>query len=799
MKKLVSGFVAYPSQPASIPETIKRAMNKINEAQDCNIKTWQECAISGKLILDVICREIDKTELFIADITGTNPNVLFELGYAIAKQKRVWLLFDPSFSESKNIYEQLRFLTTVGYASYLNSNDIVQKFYGERPWLDLKDTIFTKSIAPALQEHEESRLLYLKSQHETEASIQLSRLVSSFNLPTILSDPKESSVQSLIWYVTKIWHAPGIIAHFSGEKRHGSRVHNSRYAFISGLAHGLQKPLLMLAETDYSIPIDYSDILLHYKTSSECAKFAQIWLEKISLKYAKKQKESREYAKKVALSADLRSFSLGEYIAENEEEILNEYFIETEPFLRVIERQYSIVVGRKGTGKTANLFMAKRRLSEDKRNMVCVIKPDGYDIQGVVRLGKAIKEKDKKGYLSETLWKFLIFSEIARTAYEEIKQLPYVDEKGPEGKLKELMEKQGSILLDDFPVRLERCVSNLSSDAMRKSLYDFRIAISEILHKNILHTLRNHLGDLLTKRKRVIILIDNLDKAWDRGDDLEHLSDFLFGLLSVAKSIPKEFAKHDYWRKPVNVSITIFLRSDIFEGVMKNAREPDKIPHDKLLWDDPIVLMRIIDERLAANREVLDPALLWGEVFCQTVKKESSKKYILDMILPRPRDLVYFTKAALSIAVNRGHSRVEEADILEAEKLYSQFAFEVIQVENGISLPELEKILFEFVGGSSILYKNEILKILSKSGIDKNLYDYALGHLIALSFLGVEIKLNEFRFCTSADEIQKIERLSERFVTNKKKGQRYQIHKAFHAYLEVINYVDGKMQLGFNL
>ena len=43
MKKLVSGFVAYPSQPASIPETIKRAMNKITEKEfDIEIKNILE-------------------------------------------------------------------------------------------------------------------------------------------------------------------------------------------------------------------------------------------------------------------------------------------------------------------------------------------------------------------------------------------------------------------------------------------------------------------------------------------------------------------------------------------------------------------------------------------------------------------------------------------------------------------------------------------------------------------------------------------------------------------------------------
>ena len=138
MKKTISGFFAYPSKPASIPETIKRAVNEINKAQDCHIKTWQECAITGKFIIDVICREIDNVDLFIADLTWANPNVLFELGYAIGTRKRVWLLLDSSFTESKNLFDQLRILTTVGYAPYSNSNDIARQFYNEHPWLDLE-------------------------------------------------------------------------------------------------------------------------------------------------------------------------------------------------------------------------------------------------------------------------------------------------------------------------------------------------------------------------------------------------------------------------------------------------------------------------------------------------------------------------------------------------------------------------------------------------------------------------------------------------------------------------------------
>ncbi len=398
MSNSICGFFAYPSQPASIPEIVKRAVDKINKSQECHIKTWQECAISGKVIIDVICREIDDADLFIADLTGAIPNVLFELGYAIGKQKRVWLLLDTSIEESKTLFEQLRILTTVGYSPYLNAQNILDEFYKQQPWTDLQDTIFARSIEPALGRREGMRLLYLKNQHETEASTRLSRIIPSFRIPITISDPRESSVQTLVWYGTKIWCAPGVIAHLSGVSRRGSRLHNSRYAFVSGLAHGFQKPLLMLAEADYSTPIDYKDILRHYNTPSECEIIVQSWLESVSSEYARVRKETGEYAKKVALAADLRSLNLGEYLAENEEDTLDEYFIETQAFLRVIKGQHSVVVGNKGSGKTANLFMAAKRLNEDKRNLVCVIKPVSYDVQGVVRLGKRIEERDKKGY-----------------------------------------------------------------------------------------------------------------------------------------------------------------------------------------------------------------------------------------------------------------------------------------------------------------------------------------------------------------------------------------------------------------
>ena len=53
---------------------------------------------------------------------------MFELGYAIAMNRRIWLGLDATLVDSKTHFEQLRVLTTVGYARYCNSQELAAAF-----------------------------------------------------------------------------------------------------------------------------------------------------------------------------------------------------------------------------------------------------------------------------------------------------------------------------------------------------------------------------------------------------------------------------------------------------------------------------------------------------------------------------------------------------------------------------------------------------------------------------------------------------------------------------------------------
>lgn len=787
-----TGFYAYPSSPESITEIVHAGVDHINRSKQVFIKTWEQCRIGGKIIIQELCREISATDLFCADLTGMNANVMFELGYAIARNKRVWLGLDTTHVDSKVHFEQLRILTTIGYAKYSNSNELSSQFFKDKPHTDIGETIFKQVIEPNLTSTGRATLVYLKSRHDNEASIRISRTLQKCPIPLITDDPKETAVQTLAWYVQQIFSAIGVICHLTSPTREGARLHNARHALVGGIAFGLEKPLLMLAEGDFLAPIDYRDLLLHYQTGAQAKKHLDDWLLGPENTWHQSQALHRDYASTLRLATELKGLRFGEPLAENEEEqLVNEYFLETHSYREALAGSSSIFVGRKGSGKTANLLKLASDLKRDRRNLVCVIKPIAYELQGVIELMKTFKERDTKGYAVESLWKFLLYSQLANAVAEEIESRPSGIVYENEEELLTFLKQEEGTLREDFAIRLERCVNDLLTPRVAvETVEGKRAAISEILHQAVLNKLRVLLGKCLFEKNRVAILIDNLDKAWDKNHDLNALSEFFLGLLSAASRMPVEFGHKGSHRQPINLTLSVFLRSDIFHRIMDVAREPDKIPYSRILWDDKELLLRVLEERYAASHEgIRDASELWTKYFCPTIKGRSPQDYFTKQILPRPRDIVTFVNAAVRVAVNRGHGIVEENDILAAERQYSQYAIETILVENGVGAVTLESVIYEFAGCNAFLSVDDVTTFLARAEVPSDKALSVIDHLCSLNFLGVEVAPEDFRFAEDPQEYRKNLVLARKLAESHGGGIRYMVNRPFWAFLEVAEYV----------
>ena len=787
-----TGFFAYASVPPSIPATIKAAIESINKTQNATLISWETLGVSGKYIIQEICDKIDDCDFFCADITTINPNVMFELGFAISRDKRIWLVRDDSYVDSKSEFDQLRLLTTVGYRPYTNSEQIIKGFFGDGPHLTLTDTIFRESIEPLLEPRKEHEpLLYLKSRHDTEGSVRVSRVMDGLTPKPILDDPRESSVQPLYWYGQKILHSPGVVVHFLSPQREGSRLTNARYALVSGLARGFDTPLLMLTEQhEVLAPMDYRDQMRYYTTPAEAGKLTQEWLVHISDGKPGLLSSSKPgHVGAIKLATELRDFhqQLGEYVAENEADFLSDYFVETTAHMDIINGTQTIFVGRKGTGKTASLIQAAHEIGKEVTNLVCILKPVGYEMDGLARLFAGYKMRDHKGYVIESLWKYMLYTELALAAIYQIKNVtPWLAADPSCSKLIDLIASEEKALSGDFSVRLESAVGKLAAVPPEGSAEQFHQGISEALHSSLLSRLRTALSEVLSRKHQVIMLIDNLDKPWTKKADTEQLTHFLLGLITAAHRVGEELRYGERNKNSTKFNSAIFLRSDIFNRITEAADEPDKISHTRLTWNDSELLLRIIEERyIASHGPKSDPANMWHKYFCSEVRGIPTRDYLVTRILPRPRDIVYLVKAAVSFAVNRKHDRVEQKDIVDGEMQYSQYAWDSILVENSSMIPDLDKVLIEFVGEQSILPESVVRQHISSAGIDAEKVDDVIAQLVNLTFLAVEVSRGRFAYADERKELQKNMLLSSRYANTQGGERRYEINAPFRAYLEL--------------
>lgn len=784
----VKAFFAYPASNPSLAEAIREATRQINIRKQVLVEPWENCKVSGKLVIHEICRHIDESPLFLADVTNINANVMFELGYAIAKDKRIWIVLDTSFSEATKAFDQLRLLTTVGYSGCHNSDDIIKAFIRDQPWTDLHNTLYRQSVAPYLNRNSERHLLYLKSKHENEASISLSKYITARDCRLIVDDPAESSIQSLSWYVGQVSASFGMVCHLNNPNREGARLQAAKYALVAGMTYGLSRPLLMLAEGDFLGPIDYRDMLKHYSSAREAVTSLREWLTPYE-EQDRREKELRDkYNQRQALSKRLVELRFGEYVAENEAQELLNYFVPTLAYENALKGAHTIFVGRKGSGKSANFFKLQQQLSQDKRNLVCVIKPVAYEMQGITNLLALYKQSDAKGYATESLWKFLLLTEIARSLFLRLDSLPVGAAGEKEQNFLHFVTKHHDIIKTDFSIRLEKCVAKMLGDVpspQESSVEKTRLAISESLHTNILSELRSQLSLALGRITRIVILIDNLDKAWDKGEDMDLLAEILLGLMNVCARIQQELKVAPAMGISPVVSVALMLRSDIFARVMGAAREPDKLRFSRLEWRDPQLLRRLIEERFVAGQGGdVDATLLWDDYFCKTVKGRNTRDYFMDTIIMRPRDLIYFISAAVEVSVNRSHDRVEEEDVLEAEKQYSQYALESLFVEGVSSGINLENMLFDFAGLDAILGKDMLVDILSKRMLASEVLK-AMDILSEVTFLGVEVERGRFSYSDDPKERKRDLVRAERLAAESGTPVSYKIHRAFHAFLEI--------------
>ena len=104
-------------------DSIKYAIQNFNAHQKTYIaKSWEEFRKTTPISHEVL-QAIDSCEVFVCDLTYFNHNVLFELGYAIAKDRFILILLNESITGAKRKYGEF-ILKNIRYTHITNAESI---------------------------------------------------------------------------------------------------------------------------------------------------------------------------------------------------------------------------------------------------------------------------------------------------------------------------------------------------------------------------------------------------------------------------------------------------------------------------------------------------------------------------------------------------------------------------------------------------------------------------------------------------------------------------------------------------
>lgn len=731
--KQYKGFFAYAASPMEIGQAIEAAAEKMLwGGGEISFTTWRALEICGHFIAGQVTEALEDADFTIADITQLNFNVTYEVGYAIGRTKRIVLVRNRSIAVAGPRIQDVGIFDTLGYEEYENSSQLRNA---------VKNLGDIRPIDPCQPLNQKAPVYLIVPTHKTD---WVGRIVSRIKKAGYIFrsfDPNESPRLSAYDAIRQVAESYGVVVPLLSASASDADIHNMRAAFVIGLAHGMQKATCIIQNGDTPVPIDYRDFV---KISYHPQDVNDIIAEFAS-NVARAFQSVEPKRKRGALSF-LKQLDLGATSAENEMRDLGNYYLETEQYMQSLRGEAHLVVGRKGSGKSAIFLQIRDREREINRskNIVLDLKPDGFKL---VKFKEQILSFLEEGTYQHTItafWEYVLLLEISYKILEKDRQRHIHDHTLFEGyrELASIYKAEGYDVEGDFAERMSSLMEKVYTEYQAKygSKHGVRLSsaqVTELLHKHDVKMLQNVLISYMENKGLLWLLFDNIDKGWPTTG-LEH-NDLLIirALIDATRKIEREFGK-----KGLTIHAIVFLRNDVYELLVKETSDRGKEASVVLDWTDPDLLRELVRLRIVANGldDEIDFRTAWLRVFTSHFQGEETSQYLIDRCLMRPRFLLSLISQCKSSAVNLNHDIIEERDI---EKGLSAYSSDLVR-DIGFELADVsgvpEDTLYAFIGSRSKLAKAEIVEMLKEYGIREDLIDSVFDLLLWYGFLGIELE-----------------------------------------------------------
>lgn len=729
MKENAKVFVAYASRDEDNASAVFEGVRRANALpQPVRFEPWPYNDVAGRTLISPIVEGIEASPYIVADITYFNLNVVYEIGYAIGRQKRVILLRNSKIEGDKALAQKVGIFDTLGYIEFSTSEDvrnILSAHHEQDPLLvtsrlDKKAPVYI--IEPAVARH---------------ADVLIASRVKKAGFKYRSFNPTEHMRMSATETLRQVATSSGVVTRLQESSVRGSDIHNVRACFAIGLADGMGKPSLTLHPSDVTVPLDLRDAARLYRDPNDIASIVADFCPHVVSYFTEQEPPQFENL------SPLSSLSIGDPMAENEMSTLGLYYLPTDQFHRVINGDANMVVGRKGSGKTALFIRVRDKVRSDKRNVVVDLKPEGYQLvkfkEGILRL----LSSGARQHLVMAFWEYIILVEVAYKLLEKDKYTYKQDHKiyTEYLELKEFYDRTNEAYEGDFAERLYK-FSSLVADRFddrfrdRNELDLSTIDVSDLLNAGEIPALRQSISRYLDRKTSVWVLFDNLDKGWSIGGVDETDALITRALIDASRKVQREMERDGH-----RFNNVVFVRNDVYDSVMKNSADFGKEMRTVLDWTDVDLLREMLRLRLAKGLGIEGQApdffAIWQQLVVSHVEGEETSAMMIERTLMRPRNLLKVFNHCRGFATNLNKSKIEEGDIRKGLKAYSEDLFTEIARELEDVLPASADVLYELMDTVSQLTSAEIESRIMNLSADRATINEIMRFLVFYGVFGL--------------------------------------------------------------
>lgn len=720
-------FVAFASGTDFQQKIIEEAAKSAGGPQR-QITPWSRCDASGHPIQSSVEGWIKSCTSFIADISVPNHNVTYELGYAIGLQKPFRLIRAKRLDFTR--IREIGLIDTLIHDSYDFQPSLVSIFRKDLPknrWQEAK----RKQGQPVFVLQPPRPMDW--SQKATSAIKKVARLkFRNFN-------PSEISRLTASELYEMVSSSFGCVFFWMDDQSASAFLHNQRTAFGYGVARSLNIPSLLIAHQSSKLPLDVHDLADRWEHLEQIDELVENLrnqvLEEI-LAYSEKQGDDKPVG--------LEAINLGEPVAENEQSNLGSFFLETEGFARALNGQSNILIGRKGSGKSAIFLQVRDIIRSDKTNIVIDLMPEGYSL---IKFKEFVLDYVGYGTRKEIIsafWQYVIWLEIAYKILEKDSQRAKHDHETMVRyqKLEEAFLARVDTGKGDFSERLQK----LSDNIVRRFSTHFdgnaqdqipSSKILEIIYGYGIKDIRDQIIDYLDHKGMIFFLFDNLDRFWTPGGYNEDDATILVGLAEAMQEIERRFRKDGKEFRWV-----LFVRSDVYEFLISGMADYGKLSTRSIEWTDREQMKALLDLRLTyATADTLPHAKI-SDISESFVFGTPVLDFLVNSSLMRPRYLIRLVETARRRALTLEHAKISEADYEFALKELGWQVLEDLDRECRDLIPNSSELIFELLSLRDDLTAAKVKYVAQRCVKDPSELQKLLDVLLWSGALGVMEKDN---------------------------------------------------------